>query len=96
MPPTPGKTVNAHINFMFQGLGARCQEILSRQLTITNALELFHLAMLHRGQDLKEKALQIIKTNFQQIKISRDWIAIEKERKWIPGIIEITVYMSKR
>ena len=95
MPPHHGKTVNAHVNFMFQGLGARCQEILVSQLTITNALELFHLAMLHRGQDLKEKALQIIKTNFQQIKISRDWIAIEKERKWIPGIIEITVYMSK-
>ena len=81
--------------FVFQELGARCQEILIRQLTVTNALELFHLALLHRGQDLKQKALQIISTNFQTIKTSEEWIQIEKDRKWIPGIIEITDYMSK-
>ena len=95
MPPHHGKTVNGHVNFMFQGLGARCQEILVSQLTITNALELFHLAMLHRGQDLKKKALQMIATNFLAIKNSEEWIQIEQDQKLIPVIIEIMDYMSK-
>ena len=51
--------------------------------------------MLHRGQDLKKKALQMIATNFQAIKNSEEWIQIEQDQKWIPGIIEIMEYMSK-
>ena len=80
---------------LFQELGARCQGILMRQLTVTNALELFHLALLHRGQVLKEQSLQMIATNFQTIKTSQEWIQIEQDPTWMAGIIEITDHMSK-
>ena len=93
---SPGKIpLNPHVYFLFQELGARCQGIMVHQLTVTNALELFHLAMLHRGQNLKKKALQMIATNFQKIKTSDEWIQIEQDQTWIPGIIEIMDYMSK-
>ena len=92
----PGKIpLNPHDYFLFQDLGSRCQGIMVHQLTVNNALELFHLAMLHRGQDLKKKALQMIATNFQAIKSSEEWIQIEQDQEWIPGFIEIMDYMSK-
>ena len=88
-------SLEPHVYFLFQELGTRCQEILVRQLSINNALELFHLAVLHRGQNLKQKTLQMISTNFQTIKNSEEWIQIEQDQKWIPGIIEIMDYTSK-
>ena len=80
---------------LFQELGGRCQEILIRQLTVSNALELLQLALLHRGQELERKALQTIGTNFQTIKTSQQWIQIEKDPTWKHTIIEITDYLSK-
>ena len=61
---------------------------------MSNVVELFMLAHMHQGKVLKEKAMELIATNFKTIKTSEHWKQLASQENWSPAIIEVMGYME--
>ena len=81
---------------LFQTLSSRCEKVLVRQLTLTNAVSLFRLGHMHRGQFLKERSVELIADNFNTIKKTQEWQELKGNPSGVEAMIEIMEYMTNQ
>ena len=78
-------------------LRASCENIMMQQLNTKNCVEYFRLARLYdTGDQFKEKTIEVIASNFQEIKKTPAFLDLQNQPNSIPAIVEITNYLSKK
>ncbi len=75
-------------------LFAICQENLTKQLQVSNAIEILCLAMLHSAEDLKKWCLRFIGSNFAAVRSSPGWtcLTVTEENTLLLEIASIVTY----
>ena len=81
---------------IFQTLGSLCEKLLVKQLTLTNALELYRLGHMHQGHFLKERSIQLIALNFESIKITPEWLQLKRDPNGLAARLEILEYVTNQ
>ena len=81
---------------IFQALSSKCENILVHQLNLSNALGLFQLAYLHRGQVLKQASLEFIASNFDKIEKNREWEALKQDPSGLLARVEVMKYIDNQ
>ena len=82
--------------FMIPDLRQKCEALLLRSLSITNAIKIFQLGYLYEqgGSKLKSASMDFISKNYLEIRKSQDWALLKQEPDGAEKIDEILAYVA--
>ena len=80
-----------------QELRSQCEAIMMQQLNTDNCVEYFRLAYLHgTGRVFKEKIIDLITSNFQEIKTTPAFLDLQNEPNFGPALVQIMDYFYQK